>query len=87
MPDYVLQISYGEDDPPVHVPLTDISPDDAETKRQALTHALQNGVDMHAPPVSLDALDADLPAGIVVDPTRVTDVALIDPDATDATDA
>ena len=78
MADYVLQISYG-DEPALHVPLTGCSPDEAETKRQALVHAVQNGVDMHAPPVSLHDLDADLPEGITVDPQRVTDIALVDP--------
>jgi hypothetical protein len=80
MSDYVLQITYGDDEPAVHVPLRGCSPEDAETKRQALVHALQNGVDMHAPPVSLHDLDADLPEGIEVDPGRVTDVALVDDD-------
>ena len=80
MADYVLQIKYGEDEEPVRVPLVGCSPEDAEVKRQALVHAVQNGVDMHAPPVPLQQLDADLPADVTVDPTRVTDIALLDPD-------
>lgn len=80
MSEYVLQIKYGEDEAAVRVPLSGCSPDKAEVKRQALVHALQSGVDLHAPPVSLHALDADLPADVTVDPTRVTDVALLAPD-------
>ena len=64
----------------MRVPLTGLSPDEAEVKRQALVHALQSGVDMHAPPVSLQQLDADLPGDVTVDPTRVTDIALLAPD-------
>ncbi|MGN6608876.1 MAG: hypothetical protein ACTHMS_17925 [Jatrophihabitans sp.] len=79
MPDYVLRISYGEDDEPVDVPLTGLSPEDAETKRQALAHELQSGIDMHAPPVSLANLDADLP-DVTVDTGRVTEVDLLDAD-------
>lgn len=78
MSDYVLEIRYGEDEPPVQVELSSCTPEEAEDKRRALVEEFEHAIEMHAPPLSLHDIDADLPAGVHVDPARVTDVLLVD---------
>lgn len=76
MSDYLLEIRYGETDAPVQLRLAGCTPEEAENKRQAIVRELEHALSMHAVPVALHDLDSDLPAGVTVDPGRVTDVEL-----------
>jgi hypothetical protein len=76
--DYVLEIRYGQGEPPVQARLSGCTPEEAESKRQAVARHLDHAIEMHSPPISLHDIDADLPEDVEVDPTRVVDVALID---------
>lgn len=77
--DYVLQVHYGEQDPPVRIPLRGVTADDAEVRRQALVTELEHAREIEAPLVYSDATVAAPEAGVPLDPTRVTGVDLVAP--------
>lgn len=75
---YALDVHYGEDDPPVRVPLPDCTPEEAETERQALVTRVEHARDINAPEIfARDSAPGD---DIAVDPARVSSVDLVDVD-------
>ena len=74
----MLEIRFGDGEQTVLVPLPGCTPEQAETKRDAVAQELEHAVEISAPLVSLHDIDPDLPEGIAVDPSRVVEVDLVD---------
>jgi hypothetical protein len=79
MSDYVLEVHYGDDEPPVRIELTGCSPDDAETERQSLVTEIEHALQIEAPLIYSKATGDRPHAGTPIDPTRVTSVDLVEP--------
>lgn len=80
MGDYVLQIRYGETEPPLRIPLDGVSPEDAEVRRQELVTEIDHALEIRAPEIYSDATPEQPSAGVAIDPARVTSVELVDAD-------
>jgi hypothetical protein len=74
---YLILVHYGEDEPPVEVPVPD-DPDEAEAHRQALVKEVDHALEMDAPVIYSDATGDDPRAGVPIDPRRVTTIELVD---------
>jgi hypothetical protein len=83
MSDYELEVHYGEDEPPVRIPMADCDADDAEAARQALRKRIEHAIDLEAPLVYSEATDDHPDAGIAIDPTRVTSIDLVESGVTE----
>ena len=79
MNNYVVEIHYGDGEPPVRIELRDYDADAAELKRQTLVAEIEHALEIEAPLIYSDATDADREAGAAIDPTRVTSVDLVEP--------
>jgi hypothetical protein len=76
--DYVLEVRYGDDEPPTRVGLANCDADEAETARQALVKQVEHALAIEAPVVYSDATEDDPEAGVPIDPTKVTSVDLVE---------
>jgi hypothetical protein len=77
--DYVLQVNYGDGEPPTRVALPGCSADDAEVARQTLLREIEHALSIEAPLIYSGATDDEPETGAPIDPTRVTSVDLVDP--------
>ena len=57
MPDYVIEVRYGDGREPLRIPLHDVSPEDAETDRQQVAHEIEHARELGAP-CMIDELSA-----------------------------
>jgi hypothetical protein len=81
MSDYVLEVGYSEDEPPIRIELNDYTAEDAEIQRQSLAREIEHALEIEAPRMTWSATGDAPGAGVTIDPTRVTRVDLVDRDA------
>ncbi len=77
--DYVLQVNFREDEPPLRIPLTGVTADEAELRRRSLLTEIEHAIEIEAPVMYSESTDADPRAGVAIDPFRVTGVDLVAP--------
>lgn len=78
MPDYVIEVRYGTGQDPVRIPLTDVSPEDAETDRQQIAHEIEHARELGSPCL-IDQLSAGpLPEHIEIPVDGAVEVDLVE---------
>lgn len=77
--DYVLEVHFGEDEPPLRIALPGRTADDAELRRRTLLTEIEHALEIEAPLIWSDSTDEHPQAGVPIDPTRVTQVDLVAP--------
>jgi hypothetical protein len=49
MPDYVIEVRYGDAHPTARIPLHDVTPTEAENDRQFVLHQIEHARELNAP--------------------------------------
>ncbi|HJQ44011.1 MAG TPA: hypothetical protein VJ831_13060 [Jatrophihabitantaceae bacterium] len=49
MPDYAIEVRYGNGQPTVRIPLSGVTPDEAETDRQLVAHEIEHARELGSP--------------------------------------
>ena len=79
MPDYVIEVRYGNGQPTVRIPLRGVSADDAEADRQQIAHEIEHARELQAPCMIDELHSGKLPAHVEIPVDGAVEVDLVDP--------
>jgi hypothetical protein len=81
MPDYAIEVRYGNGQPTVRIPLLGYSPDDAEVDLQAVREELRHASELNAPCVIRELSAGPLAEHVEIPVDGAIEVDLVDADA------
>jgi hypothetical protein len=79
MPDYAIEVRYGNGRPTLRIPLTDVSPTEAENDREFVLHQIEHARELSAPCMIDELRSGPLPERIEVPVDGAVEVDLVEP--------